>query len=34
LAEPEKMAQYLLRDNPEWTPEKISEAMNGEKDSM
>lgn len=27
LAEPEKMAQYLLRNNPEWTPEKISEAM-------
>jgi L,D-transpeptidase YcbB len=28
LAEPEKMAQYLLRDQPEWTPEKIEEAMN------
>ena len=28
LAEPEKMAQYLLRDQPEWTPEKIDEAMN------
>jgi murein L,D-transpeptidase YcbB/YkuD len=28
LAEPEKMAQYLLRNNPEWTPERISEAMN------
>jgi murein L,D-transpeptidase YcbB/YkuD len=28
LAEPEKMAQYLLRNNPEWTPGKISEAMN------
>lgn len=28
LAEPEKMAQYLLRSNPEWTPEKIDEAMN------
>jgi murein L,D-transpeptidase YcbB/YkuD len=28
LAEPEKMAQYLLRDNPEWTPEKINAAMN------
>jgi L,D-transpeptidase YcbB len=27
LAEPEKMAQYLLRDQPEWTPEKIEEAM-------
>lgn len=28
LAEPEKMANYLLRDQPEWTPEKISSAMN------
>jgi L,D-transpeptidase YcbB len=28
LAEPEKMAQYLLRDQPEWTPEKIQDAMN------
>ncbi|HEY1021853.1 MAG TPA: L,D-transpeptidase family protein [Flavisolibacter sp.] len=27
LAEPEKMANYLLRNNPEWTPEKISDAM-------
>lgn len=28
LAEPEKMAQYLLREQPEWTPEKIEAAMN------
>jgi len=28
LAEPEKMAQYLLRDQPEWTPERIEDAMN------
>ncbi|HEX2534756.1 MAG TPA: L,D-transpeptidase family protein [Chitinophagaceae bacterium] len=28
LAEPAKMAQYLLRNNPEWTPERIDEAMN------
>ena len=28
LAEPEKMANYLLRNNPEWTPEKINSAMN------
>lgn len=28
LAEPEKMAQYLLRNNSEWTPERIAEAMN------
>jgi murein L,D-transpeptidase YcbB/YkuD len=28
LAEPEKMAHYLVRNNPEWTPEKINSAMN------
>lgn len=28
LAEPEKLAQYLLRDQPEWTTEKIESAMN------
>ena len=28
LSDPEKMANYLLRNNPEWTPERISEAMN------
>ncbi|MEJ8844594.1 L,D-transpeptidase family protein [Lacibacter sp. H375] len=28
LKEPEKMANYILRNQPEWTPEKISEAMN------
>jgi murein L,D-transpeptidase YcbB/YkuD len=28
LAEPEKLAQYLLRGQTEWTPEKIEEAMN------
>lgn len=28
LSDPEKMAQYLLRNQPEWTPERISEAMN------
>lgn len=28
LAEPEKMAQYLLRNNAEWTPERIDAAMN------
>lgn len=32
LAEPEKMAQYLLRNNPEWTSDKIFEAMNGDKE--
>ncbi len=28
LREPEKLANYVLRNQPEWTPEKISEAMN------
>jgi murein L,D-transpeptidase YcbB/YkuD len=28
LSDPEKMAQYLLRNQPEWTPERIQEAMN------
>jgi murein L,D-transpeptidase YcbB/YkuD len=28
LAEPEKMADYLLKDNPNWPPDKIEEAMN------
>ena len=28
LAKPEKMAAYLLRNNSEWTQEKITEAMN------
>lgn len=28
LSQPQKMAEYLLRDSPEWTPEKIEEAMN------
>jgi murein L,D-transpeptidase YcbB/YkuD len=28
LADPEKMARYLLRDDASWTPERIQEAMN------
>ena len=32
LSDPEKMAEYLLRHNPEWTPEKIREAMNSGKE--
>src|SRR5688572_3329215 len=28
LAEPEKLANYVLRDQPEWTAERINEAMN------
>ncbi|MDQ6610244.1 MAG: L,D-transpeptidase family protein [Bacteroidota bacterium] len=32
LAEPEKMAEYLLRNNPEWTTDKIFTAMNQDKE--
>ena len=32
LSEPEKMAQYLLQNNPSWDEMKISEAMNSEKE--
>ena len=28
VREPEKLANYVLQNQPEWTPEKISEAMN------
>ncbi|HET9746257.1 MAG TPA: L,D-transpeptidase family protein [Chitinophagaceae bacterium] len=28
VREPEKLANYVLRNQPEWTPEKINEAMN------
>jgi L,D-transpeptidase YcbB len=27
LSEPEKMAEYLLKDQQQWTPDKIEEAM-------
>jgi murein L,D-transpeptidase YcbB/YkuD len=30
LSDPEKMAEYLLQDNPNWTPDKIEEAMNSD----
>jgi murein L,D-transpeptidase YcbB/YkuD len=29
LEQPEKLAEYVLRDQPEWTPERIAEAMHG-----
>ena len=29
LEQPEKLASYVLRDQPEWTPDRISEAMHG-----
>lgn len=32
LAEPAKLAQYLLRNQPEWTAEKVKAAMHGGKE--
>jgi murein L,D-transpeptidase YcbB/YkuD len=32
LEEPEKLAAYLLRDQPEWTPDRIAEAMHGQEE--
>jgi len=32
VAEPKKLAQYLLRNDPKWTAEKITEAMNSKKE--
>ena len=32
LADAEKMANYLLKDNPDWSPEKIKAAMNSGKE--
>jgi murein L,D-transpeptidase YcbB/YkuD len=29
LEQPEQLAQYVLSDQPEWTPERIQEAMHG-----
>jgi murein L,D-transpeptidase YcbB/YkuD len=29
LEQPEKLARYVLRDQPDWTPERIAEAMHG-----
>jgi L,D-transpeptidase YcbB len=29
LEQPDKLAEYVLRDQPEWTPERIAEAMRG-----
>ncbi|HEV8506352.1 MAG TPA: L,D-transpeptidase family protein [Chitinophagaceae bacterium] len=34
LREPEKMANYVLRDQPEWTPERIDQAMNAGKEKF
>lgn len=32
IENPVALAQYLMRDRPEWTAERISEAMNGERE--
>ena len=32
IAEPQKLAEWVLRDQPQWTTEKIIEAMNGDKE--
>ncbi len=29
IAQPEQLAEYVLRDQPEWTPDRIREAMHG-----
>jgi murein L,D-transpeptidase YcbB/YkuD len=34
LSEPEKMAEYLLRDDPDWDATKINEAMNAGKEKF
>lgn len=34
LKEPGKMANYVLRDQPEWTPARIEEAMNAGKEKF
>lgn len=34
LSDPVKMANWLLESNPEWTPEKIEEAMNSGKEKF
>ena len=33
LSEPKKLAEYLLRNDPEWTSAKIDKAMNAGKES-
>jgi murein L,D-transpeptidase YcbB/YkuD len=34
VEEPEKLARYVLRDQPEWTPERIAEAMHAEEEKV
>ena len=32
LSDPEKMANYVLKDNTEWSPESINSAMNSQEE--
>jgi murein L,D-transpeptidase YcbB/YkuD len=32
LEQPEKLAAYVLRDQPEWTPDRINDAMHGQEE--
>ena len=34
VEQPEKLAEYVLRDQPEWTPERINEAMHGAEERV
>jgi murein L,D-transpeptidase YcbB/YkuD len=34
VREPEKLAEYVLRNQTEWTPEKINEAMNADQEKF
>src|SRR5262245_66306661 len=34
VEEPEKLAEYVLRDQPEWTPDRITEAMHAAEEHV
>lgn len=34
VEQPEKLAEYVLRERPEWTPERIDEAMHGREEKI
>jgi len=34
VEQPEKLAEYVLRDQPDWTPERITEAMHGSEERV
>jgi murein L,D-transpeptidase YcbB/YkuD len=33
LSRPRELAEYLLRDDPDWTPERIGQAMHGGRET-